>query len=83
MTTSSILRVVQKDMAARHGKLQSMIRALSICSVACAMLSLRAPAQDQEDPLNKVHVAPPPASRTQPQARPRELRRLPSPAQPR
>ncbi len=39
-----------------------MIRALSICSVACAMLSLRAPAQDQEDPLNKIHVAPPPAA---------------------
>src|SRR5277367_3038355 len=68
MTTSSILRVIpkrhgpEKHGSKKHGKLRSMFRALLISSVACAMLSLRAPAQDQEDPLNKVHVAPPPAA---------------------
>jgi Ca-activated chloride channel homolog len=58
MTTLSILR------AFSTGNWRRMVLARGLCALflASAFLVAHAGAQDQEDPLNKVHVTPPPAN---------------------
>jgi Ca-activated chloride channel homolog len=41
------------------GALRMLTRILSVCALVLALPLARAHAQDQEDPLNKVHVTPP------------------------
>jgi Ca-activated chloride channel homolog len=58
MTMLPILRAISTGYL-RRGVLA---RGLSILFLALAFFAARASAQDQEDPLNKVHVTPPPAT---------------------
>jgi len=56
MTMCPILRAIPSGRA----KLQMGIRAIAIAFLSATLVVLCARAQDQEDPLNKVHVTPPP-----------------------
>jgi Ca-activated chloride channel homolog len=58
MTTYPILRAP----ATRHGMLRMVCRGVAAFFLAAMVLLARADGQDQDDPLNKVHVTPPPAS---------------------
>jgi Ca-activated chloride channel homolog len=51
-----------------RNKLRRLGRALAVCGIALTFSLLRAAAQDQEDPLNKIHVTPPPATAAAPAA---------------
>jgi Ca-activated chloride channel homolog len=53
--------------ATENGKLRMLARAAFACCLISFLSLAQARAQDQEDPLNKVHVNPPPAAAT-PQA---------------
>jgi Ca-activated chloride channel homolog len=58
MTTHPIVRAFSSG----HRRLAMPVQAALLCCLAAALFGARAYAQDQEDPLNKVHVAPPAAS---------------------
>ena len=58
MTKFSILRVVP----ANENRVRLALRGLSVFALAITLGFGQAAAQDQEDPLNKVHVTPPPAT---------------------
>jgi Ca-activated chloride channel homolog len=58
MTMYSILRASPTG----HGRRKVRVRGVFSLGLALAFLLVRAGAQDQEDPLNKVHVTPPPAA---------------------
>src|ERR1700722_20849518 len=51
-------------------KYRTVCRSLGICALASILLAARATAQDQEDPLNKVHVGAPPAAAAPPAGAP-------------
>jgi Ca-activated chloride channel homolog len=51
-----------------RNKLRRLGRVLAVLSFALAFSLSRAAAQDQEDPLNKIHVTPPPATASAPAA---------------
>jgi Ca-activated chloride channel family protein len=49
---------------------RTVCRSLGMCSLASVLLAVPVLAQDQEDPLNKVHVGAPPAAATPPAGAP-------------
>jgi Ca-activated chloride channel family protein len=53
---------LQRGAPIGRGSLQGLGRGLWMCALALGFLLARAQGQDQEDPLNKVHVPPPSAA---------------------
>jgi len=58
MTTYPILR----DTSTGNGRLLTLFRGIFACGLAAVLYVASAHSQDQEDPLNKVHVTPPAAA---------------------
>jgi Ca-activated chloride channel family protein len=56
--------LIERTAAAGRGKVRQLARGAWICGLAVVFCLARAGAQDQEDPLNKVHVPPPGATAT-------------------